>query len=275
MEMDGPPATDFEVGIGRAERDFYAEHGYLVVERVTTAAELDWLSRTYDALLARPRSGLPDGVFDVTRPYGSLAPPSVGQLLMPERFVAAVRSTALWRNARRIAVELLGVPAAEVQDWGHLVFKAAGTGGETPWHQDEAYWDVRRHYHAVAAWLPLQDVDVHNGCLWFLPGSHRGQVVRHRHLGDDPAVHLLEPATPIDTHRAVPVSLPAGGMSFHHPRVLHFAGANRSLVVRRAWATEFQTAPVARSVPADRPWVRDGEAALRRRLETRAASVAR
>jgi ectoine hydroxylase-related dioxygenase (phytanoyl-CoA dioxygenase family) len=110
--------------------------------------------------------------------------------------------------------------------------------------------------------VPLDDTDIDNGCLWFIPGSHRGDVLEHKHLGDDPSVHILEVIDEIDTSTAVPVPLRAGGVSFHHPRTLHHARANTTDRKRRAWATEYQTAPVELATPVDRPWVSAGQQAL-------------
>lgn len=269
MHFPPPPRSDFEVDIGAAELEFYADNGYLVCSQMTTPEELAWLIEVYDALITAPRSGYLDTVFDVARPYGSTEPPKLGQLLFPERLVPAIRETAMWRNAKRIATRLLDVPEPEVEHWGHILYKEGDGANETPWHQDEAYWDVDLSYHAIGAWMPLQDVDVDNGCLWFLPGSHRGDVRRHRHLGDDPAVHVLEVVEPVDTADAVAVPLRAGEMSFHHPRVLHYARPNTSGRLRRAWANEFQTAPVKLATPANRPWVTEGKAALARALAER------
>ncbi len=139
-----------------------------------------------------PRSGFPDQLFDVARPYGSTEEPELGQLLFPEQRMAGVRDTAMYRNGRRIAAKLLDVPERDIEHWGHLIFKPPFVGAATPWHQDEAYWSTDLSYHAVAAWTPLDDTDVDNGCLWFVPGSHKGEVLAHRHLGNDPAVHILE-----------------------------------------------------------------------------------
>jgi ectoine hydroxylase-related dioxygenase (phytanoyl-CoA dioxygenase family) len=86
-------------------------------------------------------------------------------------------------------------------------------------------------------------------------------VLPHRHIDDDPAVQLLV-ADDADTSTAVPVPLPAGGCSFHHPRTLHHSRPNTGERERRAVANEFQTPPVRREVRADRPWHDEGRAAL-------------
>ena len=261
---------NFEIDIDEADVAFFEKNGYLAVERITTDEEIEWLRGVYDDLISRPRSGFLDGVFDLTRSYGTTDEPKVGQLLLPERFVPAIRESMMWKNAHRIASRLLKVAAPDVENWGHLIFKTPNSGAATPWHQDEAYWAVDKSYHALGAWMPLDDVFVANGCMWFLPGSHRQEVLRHRHGGNDPSVHILELDEPVDTGAGVPVPLKAGGMTFHHCRTLHYAGPNLTDGIRRAWANEFQTAPVQRDVPASRPWVDDGRKALAEGLARRA-----
>ena len=254
---------NFEVDIDESDIAFFAENGYLAVEQITSDAELEWLRSRYDDLIARPRSGFLDGVFDLTRSYGTTDEPKIGQLLFPERIVPAIRQSSMWRNAYRIASRLLGVAQPKVESWGHLIFKTPNSRIATPWHQDEAYWEVDKCYNALGTWMPLDDVFVENGCMWFLPGSHRGDVLRHRHGGGDPSVHILELDEACDISAGVPVPLKAGGMTFHHCRTLHYAGPNNTAGIRRAWANEYQTAPAKRDSPADRPWVEDGRKALR------------
>ena len=260
LNIGPPPPTDFEIDVTPEQVDFFAANGHLTIDRITTDEEVEWLRAAYDEFEAMPRSGYPDTVFDVARPYGTTEEPDLGQLLFPERRMEGLDRTAMWRNGRRIAAKLLDVDESTVESWGHLIFKPPSRGRETPWHQDEAYWETHLAYHAVGAWVPLDDTDVDNGCLWFVPGSHKGDVLEHRHLGDDPSVHILEVVEPVDTSAAIAVPLAAGGMSFHHPRTLHFARANTTDRPRRAWATEYQTAPVQLDQPA--PWVDEGRQAL-------------
>jgi ectoine hydroxylase-related dioxygenase (phytanoyl-CoA dioxygenase family) len=166
----------------------------------------------------------------------------------------ALRDTQLVRNAKAIGSALLGIPVDQLTHWGHFIEKHGDGGHETPWHQDEAYWEPGFTYEAVASWVPLRDVDVDDGCLWFLPGVHTGGVWDHTHAAGDPSVQLLVVTEEVDLDRAVPVPLPAGGCSFHHPRMLHHARPNTSGRTRRAVANEVQAVPVARDVPADHPW---------------------
>ena len=83
-------------------------------------------------------------------------------------------------------------------------------------------------------------------------------VHRHRHCGNDPSIHLLELDEVVDTSAAVAVPTRAGGVTFHHPRTLHFSRPNTTDADRRAYANEFQTTPVPRQVPRDHPWYRAG-----------------
>jgi ectoine hydroxylase-related dioxygenase (phytanoyl-CoA dioxygenase family) len=79
--------------------------------------------------------------------------------------------------------------------------------------------------------------------MCFLPGSHRGPLLPHRHLGGDPSVHLLELDVEVDVSGAVEVPLRIGGATFHHSRTLHSTAGNRTDRPRRAFANEFQTPP--------------------------------
>lgn len=261
------PEAPLHVDVDDDQVAFFREHGYLHVEQLITAEELDWLRVTYDEIFtARAGSGFPGGAFDVTRPYGEDADLAGGQrftqVLGPELSVPDLRRTLYVRNGRRIASKLLDRPEDQLTNWGHMLTKPAVVGHAAPWHQDEAYWDPGQEYVAIGAWLPLDDATIDNGCLWFVPGSHLGDVVRHRHVGNDPAVHLLELDEEIDTAGAVPVPVRAGGVTFHHSRTLHHSRPNTTAHDRRAYANEFQTIPVRREVPADRPWYGEGTAAF-------------
>ena len=145
-----------------------------------------------------------------------------------------------------------------------MIRKPPRLGGELPWHQDEAYWDPAFDYTALGVWMPLDAATPESGCMSFIPGSHRSEVRKHRHIGDDPAVHGLF-TDDVDPALAVAVPLPAGGASFHSCRMLHYSCPNVSDRARRAWANEFQLPPLRRAVPYERPWVEEGRREFERR----------
>ena len=128
----------FEVDATDEQVAFFRENGFLAVDRITTDEELEWLRAQYEAFEAAPRSGFPDQLFDVARPYGSTEEPELGQLLVPERRMQGLEDTAMYRNARRISARLLDVEDAAIESWGHIIFKPPRIGAATPWHQDEA-----------------------------------------------------------------------------------------------------------------------------------------
>lgn len=43
-------------------------------------------------------------------------------------------------------------------------------------HQDASYLYMNPPETLVGFWIPLEDATPENGCLWFVPGSHRGGV---------------------------------------------------------------------------------------------------
>ena len=256
----GRPAVDFTLELGAARIAEFRERGFTCVERITSDEELAWLGEVYDLLFSERVQAVPGGYFDLARPYESAGEDLLPQLLMPEAAVPALRQTAFWRNGRALAGALLGADPKRLLGWGHMIRKPAGVGGALPWHQDEAYWDPAFDYVALGSWMPLDPATPESGCLCFLPGSQRGAVRAHRHVGDDPAIHALV-TDDVDPAPAVLVPLAPGGASFHHCRTLHSSGPNTSPRVRRAWANEWQLPPMRRSVAPARPWLDAGRRA--------------
>ena len=253
-----PPAGELAVTLTESQVDAFHRDGFVAVGRVTTVAELDWLRDVVDHLFSAKVGGFRGAYFDLSRPYNSEGEDSVPQVLYPSSRVRELQDTILRRVGLAVASQLLEADPGDIQVWDHMIRKPPRHGQELPWHQDEAYWDTGFRYKAIGCWMPLDDATVDNGCLHFLPGSHLGPVLPHRHIGDDPAVHGLE--TDVDDDRdAVAVELAAGEATFHHCRTLHRSGPNRTDGQRRAYANEYQLAPIPCEDDEPRPWVREGQ----------------
>nr|CAA9288601.1 hypothetical protein AVDCRST_MAG63-4199 [uncultured Armatimonadetes bacterium] len=229
----------------------YHRDGFLAIPAITTPEEVEWLRGVYDRLFAQ-RAGREDGnQFDLggTDEEGKEA--ALPQILDPKRYAPELAEGLFRVNALAVARQLLG-PHAEARG-EHAIFKPAGTGAPTPWHQDEAYWDPTLEYNSISIWIPLQEATLENGCMQFVPGSHRNEVLPHHSIGHDPRVHGLE-VDAAETRGAVACPLPPGGATIHHNRTLHYAGPNTSSIPRRAYILGFGLASRKRDTPRRFPW---------------------
>ena len=68
------------------------------------------------------------------------------------------------------------------------ICKQPGIGGEVIPHQDSTFLATDPP-STVGVWVALEDADEANGCMWALPGSHKGGVLRRfgRGLGEEEA----------------------------------------------------------------------------------------
>jgi hypothetical protein len=249
------PAISPDLVISPAQITRYHHQGFLAIpEGVAPAAEVPMLRATYDRIFAE-RAGKDDGrhfaLFgDEKRPDQ----PMVHQILGPELYAPEMTRTVAWANARQIFTAIFGSEPIGMS--GHAICKPAGSPLATPWHQDEAYWHPG-HYHINASiWIPLQDVAEESGCMQFVPGSQLGEMLPHRPTGDDPRAQglELEPGD-WDLSNAVICPLRAGGCTVHGGRMLHYTGANRAAVPRRAWIITAHIEAPPRLIPARHPWV--------------------
>jgi ectoine hydroxylase-related dioxygenase (phytanoyl-CoA dioxygenase family) len=239
------------VVLSQDQIDFYHREGYLALEAITTPEEVEWLRGIYDRLF-ESRAGRERGdQFDLggTDEEGSEA--RLPQILNPSMYAPELKEGLFRTNAFAVARQLLGEGTEPMGE--HAIFKPARTGAETPWHQDEAYWDPTLDYTSMSIWIPLQPATLENGCMQFIPGSHQQQVQTHHTINHDPRIHGLE-VDAIDTSGAVACPIPAGGATIHHNRILHYAGPNNSDIPRRALILMFGTKPTQRAEERDFYW---------------------
>jgi ectoine hydroxylase-related dioxygenase (phytanoyl-CoA dioxygenase family) len=175
------------------------------------------------------------------------------QILGPSNYAPELLEGQYRVNLAHIVKQLLG-PDCEVGG-DHMIFKPARIGAETPWHQDQAYWDPEYDYNSLSVWIPLQEAPIENGCMWFVPGSHRLDIHAHHSIGHDPRVHGLE-VEDADVSSAVACPLPPGGATFHHCKTLHYTGANTTEIPCRAYIIGAGSPARKRAEPYDFYWNR-------------------
>ena len=230
---------------------FYHDNGYLALDSIMDEREVAWLRGIYDRLFDA-RAGREEGnQFDLAGPDEEGAQARLPQILGPSNYAPEMRQGEYLKTALVIAQDLIGPAATYGGD--HAIFKPARIGAETPWHQDEAYWDPALDYNSMSIWIPLQPATVENGCMWFVPGSQKLDVLPHHSINHDPRIHGLE-VEGADVSRAVACPLPPGGATIHHNRTLHYTGPNLSEMPRRAIILGFGLPTVPRVDGRRFPW---------------------
>ena len=96
-------------------------------------------------------------------------------------------------------------------------------GNPTGWHLDNPYWSFSSS-NSISVWISLGEATLENGCMWFLPGSHKFENDNTgigKNIGD-----LIELNPRLKNIDPKPVPMAAGDCSFHNGLVAHGAGAN-------------------------------------------------
>jgi hypothetical protein len=142
----------------------------------------------------------------------------------------------LW-NPRLLmaASQLLG--DLPVRFWhDQLFYKPPKKGGVVAWHQDYSYWTRTIPMAHLTCWCGLDDSTKENGCLQYVPGSHRWGLLDKPELAGD-LMGIMDYLTPEQQAQFHPVAVEtkAGEAIFHHPLALHGSGENKSGFPRRAF----------------------------------------
>lgn len=141
----------------------------------------------------------------------------------------------LWNPAFTMAAsQLLG--NKRVRFWHDQLFcKPARHGGVVAWHQDYSFWTRTVPMQHLSCWTGLDDAHAENGCLYYVPKSHRWGLLEKPELAGS-MNGLIDFLT--DTQKAefkpIPIELEKGYATFHHPLMVHGSYENKSHVSRRA-----------------------------------------
>ena len=252
-------------GISQDDVQFFEENGYLVLHGIVDEDEIEWMREAYDRIFAAKAGRDVGDQFDLAGTDEEGADAKLPQILSPSKYAPELLNGRFRERVLHVAQALLGADAELGGD--HAILKPAQTGAATPWHQDEAYWDPSFDYRAFSAWIPLQDVTVENGCMWFVPGSHKLDVLPHHSIGHDPRVHGLEVES-ADTSAAVACPIPAGSATFHLSRTLHYTGPNLSDAPRRAYILGAGTKAIPRTDGRRFPWNESKQTAREERAKS-------
>jgi hypothetical protein len=130
--------------------------------------------------------------------------------------------------------------------------KEPGSKSYVSWHQDLNYWGLDGD-REVTAWYALTPATIENGCMRFVPGSHKRKDVPHVDLfaKDNLLTRGQEIAVEVDEASAVNVELRAGQVSLHHGHMFHASGPNRTSSRRLGVAIRY-VAPSMKQTSGDK-----------------------
>lgn len=215
--------------------DSYERDGYYFPHDVTSEAEAAALLADLEA--AEAEVGDDRAQLSLLRGYPAQLLPTFAALIRHPRLIGAV--------TRIIGPDVLA--------WSCGFFiKEAGSRSFVSWHQDLNYWGLDGD-REVTAWFALTPATVANGCMRFVPGSHRRQDVPHidSFAPDNLLTRGQEIAVEVDEASAVNVLLRAGQASFHHGHMFHASGPNTTQARRLGVAIRY-IAPSMKQVSGDR-----------------------
>jgi ectoine hydroxylase-related dioxygenase (phytanoyl-CoA dioxygenase family) len=219
--------------LSAGEVDQYRSKGYLVVEQVLSGAQVTALRQAADEWVEASRAVKDNGdVFDLEPGHGP-EHPQVRRIKNPASIHQAYDAVMRSGQVLEVVAQLIG-PNIRYQST-KLNMKSAGVGSAVEWHQDWAFYP-HTNDDVLAVGVAIDDMNLDNGCLMVMSGSHCGPVLDHhcagRFVGSvDPS--LIDPAgcTPLEAH--------AGAITIHHVRLLHGSAPNISGRPRRLFLIEY------------------------------------
>jgi ectoine hydroxylase-related dioxygenase (phytanoyl-CoA dioxygenase family) len=188
----------------------FNRQGYLAGIPIFDEPRIADIRRYFDDLLARTLAAGGDS-YSISTAH--LRHGRVYDLLTDPRIVSYVK-------------DLLG---ENLIGWGsHFFCKLPGDGKRVSWHQDASYWPLTPS-KAVTVWLAIDDANVANACMRFIPGSHWFGHLTYTLTENDDS-NVLNQAVAAVEQMGAPVDdeLRAGEISIHSDLLVHGSEANVS-----------------------------------------------
>src|SRR3984957_18128835 len=208
----------------KAQLEEYHDVGAIVVADVLSMDEVQRVRRVTDEFVERARSiTTHDDIYDLEDSHTPDNPrvrriklthkqhPEYGRLVRHPKILAVLRD--LWGPDIRF-------------DTAKLNMKSAGFGAPVEWHQDWAFYP-HTNDNLAAVGVMFDDMELANGPLMIVPGSHRGPIFDHH--TDGVFCGAMDPTNrDVDYASAIPLIGRAGSITVHHVRAIHGSAPNVS-----------------------------------------------
>jgi phytanoyl-CoA hydroxylase len=207
----------------------YQDQGFLVVEDFLPVTELAELKEGVLTALDTMKKTLGDnqmvagGGAKMERPADDYNSKVFLQRLNLWRLNDVVKKYMLSQALGKMVAQLAGVNKMRV--WHDQALFKMPYGNATSWHLDNPYWSFYSR-QSISIWIALEDATFQNGCMCFIPGTHKtADWNKNVHIGKN----MDELFNVYPEWKKIPTSfapMKAGTCSFHNGLVAHGAGAN-------------------------------------------------
>ncbi len=143
---------------------------------------------------------------------------------------AGIRELIFDARLGEVAATLAGVDGVRL--WHDQALIKPPFGNATAWDLDDPYWSFDSR-DAVSMWIALDDATLENGCMWYLPGTHKTARYDNVSIGMNMR-DLFKIYPEWSDCESVSAACPAGSAVFHNGLIAHGAGANMTPRPRRA-----------------------------------------
>jgi ectoine hydroxylase-related dioxygenase (phytanoyl-CoA dioxygenase family) len=222
---------------------FYQTNGYLLVEDFLNEVELEaWRTAVDEAVHERLTARTADFEKDLNNqgnPDNYYAQVFTQCIRLADTHEGMAK-LMLDERLGKVTGTLAGVDGIRI--WHDQALIKPPYGNATAWHLDNPYPEEitpALHYwsfssaNAISIWVALDDATLENGCMWYLPGTHKTAKYVQGGIGSSMR-DLFKSYPEWLTIQAVAAPAKAGSAVFHSGLTAHAAGANMTPRPRRA-----------------------------------------
>lgn len=221
--------------LSQEQVDFFNTHGYISGIRLLDERQVEQIRNELTDIADSTHPG--HGLFYEFHSNESSDPSTILFHALGAWRITEGLHDVLWNPRFLVAAsQLLGnVPVRFWHD--QLFWKPPRQGGVVAWHQDYSYWTRTKPVAHLTCWCGLDDSTRENGCLQYIPGSHRwGLLPKPVIAGELQGIRdFLDGEQKKQFENPEYAEVKAGEAIFHHSLTLHGSGANTSSKPRRAF----------------------------------------
>ena len=223
----------------------FHDNGFLHLEDVITEDEVQAIEPHYNRITNNEIPNMGRNLCDMSGSYNDKFEDfNLINANIPRHYIPELRDNIYERITASIARQLYGEGMALDYDQ-FLTKKPSRKAAAFAWHQDMGYWPVGTPDTKTATCsLAMTDSTLENGCLRFVPGSHKSQrILKHRPAGntntrDEAHTMILDIS---DQAEVAYQPVKRGSITVHDEWIIHGSDGNQSDTWRKTYIVAYRS----------------------------------